>query len=66
VGGAEGETEGGGTMSVPGWFILGLPDDVIFDWAEHRRVQRSERERLDLYQRLARQRVRFILRRLGR
>ena len=52
-------------MSVPGWLILGLPDDVIFDWAEHRRVQRSERERLDLYQRLARQRVRFILRRLG-
>jgi hypothetical protein len=49
-------------MSVPGWFILGLPDHVIWDWAESRRMQRSEEETAALYRRLARQLGRAIWR----
>lgn len=51
-------------MSVPGWFILGLPDTVIWDWAEMRRMQRPDDELRQRDAHLARQRVRFILRRL--
>lgn len=53
-------------MSIPGWFILGLPDSVIWNWAEFRREQRSEEETAALYRRLARQRIRAILNRLVR
>lgn len=42
--------------------------DIAYAWgrAEAKRVQRSKRKTTGLYQRLARQRVRFILNRLVR
>lgn len=47
------------------WFgPIGISLDYCFDCAEFRRAQRPEDQAADLYRHLARQRVRFILRRL--
>ena len=47
-------------MTTPGWFIPGLPDDIIWDWAEFRRSQRSAEDAAALFRRVARQRARFL------
>lgn len=46
-------------MTIPGWFIPGLPNDIIWDWAEFRRSQRSAARVEVMMRRLARQRVRY-------